>query len=421
MSNQRRSAGEGSISEYQVKKKAHAKDNGKRYLIKIRVTDSEGISRQVLRRGFTDKKDAQRALLELRNWSNDPKRATHDAAALTTGDYLDDWLDGLQLAPQTLSSYRRLVRLHMKPYLGQIRLQQLTGPKITAMYRTLERGGKADGSGNGLSAKTVRYVANVLHRALKDAERARLISGNPCDLAEPPSARAAASPEMVTWDAAQVRSFMDWAKDDGLEDHLRLIYQLGFATGARRGELLSLRWSDIDFDNSAVSIRRSVGSIRHHGGSIELVEGPTKSGKPRPIAIDSATLESLRDYKRQRAVLAFRLATGDAKVFGNIEGGFLLPDSVSGAFLGAQVRFGKWRAQRVADGIQEVAESHPRIRFHDIRHTHATILLRAGVHPKVMQERLGHSNITTTMETYSHVLPSMQKEAAEAIALALYR
>lgn len=291
------------------------------------------------------------------------------------------------------------------------------------MYRELETNGRADGKDGGLSAKTVRYIATVLHKALKDAVTEGLIPMNPCDKADPPPARAAKSPEMKVWTAEQVRIFMRWAEQYPLDSMQQTLFQLGFATGARRGELLALRWQDIDFEAGQVSIRRSLGSVRRHGSPSELIEGPTKTGKARVVDIDEATVAALRSLQRSRACLAFPLATSEALVFGDIEGQFLIPDSQSWAFNNAQANCRKWQLERARQGAEsDVVEVEllPLIRFHDIRHTHATILLRAGVHPKIVMERLGHSNITTTMETYSHVLPTMQKEAAQAIGRALY-
>jgi integrase len=418
MTTRRRQAGEGTISHYQVTARPELKDDGTRYLIKLIATGPDGERKQVLRRGFRTRKDAQEGLHSLRKQS-EKSEGFQEPSKQLVGDYLAMWLDGLRLAPQTMSSYRRLVRLHMTPHIGNIPLARLTPTRVKALYRHLESEGRADGAEGGLSAKSVRYIATVLHKAVKDAVTDGLIASNPCDKADPPPARAAISPEMTVWEVDQVRQFLGWAPE-GLTPTLFNIYQLGLATGARRGELLALRWSDVSLDSGDISIRRSLGTIRRYGSSSELIEGPTKAGKPRVVTIDETTVSLLRAFKRTRAALDFSLATGDALVFGNEEGEHLLPDSVSGAFIGAQTRFRKWQAERVRTKCLASIESLPRIRFHDIRHTHATILLRSGVHVKVVSERLGHSNPMTTMQIYSHVLPTIQREAADAIGRAIY-
>ncbi len=415
----RRQAGEGTISQYRVTPRPELKDDGTRYLIKMVVTGLDGERKQVLRRGFRTRAKAQQGLHSLRKRA-DKNDGFQEPSKQLLKDYLAHWLDGLRLAPQTVSSYRRLVRLHMSPHIGQIPIGRLTPARIRELYRYLEQHGRADGREGGLSAKTVRYVASVLHKSLKDAVGDGLISTNPCDKADPPPARAAISPEMTVWEASEVRRFLQWGTE-GLTSTLFNVFQLGFATGARRGELLALRWHDIDLDSGNISVRRSLGTIRRDGHT-ELIEGPTKAGKPRVVTVDDDTVAALRVYKRDRASLSFSLATADSLVFGDEEGESLLPDSVSGAFVGAQKRYQNVLIAGIDDPHKDVVilEGLPRIRFHDIRHTHATILLRAGVHVKVVSERLGHSNPMTTMQIYSHVLPTIQREAADAIGRAIY-
>lgn len=423
----RRQAGEGTISEYRVsKRRANVQlgisaDDGTRYLIKLRVTGPDGVPKQILRRGFTTREEAAAGLRDLIAKAGQPEGFAEPSKMLTR-DYLGEWLDGRRLAPQTMSSYRRIMRLHVVPHIGSISLAMLTSTRIDKMYRELETTGRADGGEGGLSAKSVRYIAAVLHRALADAVDKNLLTINPCDKAEPPPAKAAKSPEMKVWEAHDVAIFRDWSRD-GLSETLRTVYLLGFATGARRGELLALRWHDVDLDSGRLSIRRSVGDIRHYGKSVELVEGSTKSGKSRVVDLDPETVKMLREHRKQRAALAFPLAGSDALVFSDEEGSYLRPDSVSSAFVGAQGRCRKWQleqATKAAKGGPVEVDQLPKIRLHDIRHSSATILLKAGVHPKVVMERLGHSNIATTLQTYSHVLPTLQKEAAEALGAAIY-
>jgi integrase len=174
----------------------------------------------------------------------------------------------------------------------------------------------------------------------------------------------------------------------------------------RRGELLALRWRDLDLDAGRVSVRRSVGVVKTKGKGEQVIEGATKSGRERVVDLDVRTVEALRRYRMVRAGLLLALARDDALIFGDIEGGFLNPDRFSRRFTRALATCAS----------QADAPALPMIRIHDLRHTHATLLLAAGVPVKVVSERLGHSTVTITMEIYQHVMPGMQAEAAAKFA-----
>jgi integrase len=177
-------------------------------------------------------------------------------------------------------------------------------------------------------------------------------------------------------------------------------------TGMRRGEALALRWRDIDLDGSTISVRRSVGIVRVKGEGATVLEGPTKTGKPRVVDIGPNTVALLRAYRRERAGLALQLAAADALVFGDIEGRHLHPERFSRTFTEALARC----RRELAEAGQEPP---PVIRLHDLRHTHATLLLSAGEPVKVVSERLGHSSAVVTMTVYAHVLPGGQRKAAD--------
>jgi integrase len=177
-------------------------------------------------------------------------------------------------------------------------------------------------------------------------------------------------------------------------------------TGMRRGEALALRWRDIDLDGSTISVRRSVGIVRVKGEGATVLEGPTKTGKPRVVDIGPNTVALLRAYRRERAGLALQLAAAEALVFGDIEGRHLHPERFSRTFSEALARC----RRELAEAGQEPP---PVIRLHDLRHTHATLLLSAGEPVKVVSERLGHSSAVVTMTVYAHVLPGGQRKAAD--------
>lgn len=394
----RRQAGEGTISEYPTKA-------GLRFLIKYAATKPDGTKTMVLKRGYLSRKAAAEALREQRT-----KVATGQhvmSTRLTVGQHMGEWLDGLRLSPSTVASYRKNVRLHVEPHIGGMRLDQLTGTRLTALYRMLETEGRADGEG-GLAPRTVRYVHTIVHAALKAAVRDGRLAVNPADKAVPPSAREAASPEMHTWSSEELRAFLDWS--ERTNDELHIAWLLLAMTGMRRGEALALRWRDIDFDAATLSVRRSVTVVKTKGAGETLVVGTPKSGKARVIDVDPETLGKLRSYRAQLASVLLSLGRDDALVLGTIEGDARHPERFSRTF--------GYRLTAARKALGE--DTLPDIRLHDLRHTHATLLLRAGVHPKIVSERLGHSKVSITLDVYSHAVPTLQREAATKLASLVY-
>jgi integrase len=388
----RRRAGEGSIREYET-------TQGKRYMIVYRVTDPEtGERRQRWQRGFTTEGAATK---ELRK-----RLAKADAGEYVEpsreklGKYLDMWLAGLRHTPSTVASYRKNIRLHIKPALGGTPLAQITGPQLTRLYRQLEESGRRDGREGGLSARTVRYIHTIIHKALGDAVKAGMLPVNPADRASPPSAKQAQPPEMTVWPAEQLARFLGWAAERHAD--LATAWALMAATGARRGEALALRWADVDLDKARISVRRSATLIKRKGQGESIVEGPTKSGNARNVDVDPATVALLRRHRAHRAGLDLRLATPDALVFGRPTGQHLHPE-----------RFSRRFANAVRQARDELgADLLPVIRLHDLRHTHASLLLAAGVPVKELADRLGHTKPTITLSVYAHVIPSMSQSAS---------
>ena len=325
--------------------------------------------------------------------------------------YLTTWLDGLRLAPGTMAGYRGKARNHVVPYIGDVPLASLTSARLTALYRELEESGqrdhKGERTGRPLSARTVRGVATMLGAALGAAldDEAPLLARNPAVKARPPTAREAdaKAPEMHPWDARQLCRFLGWARENS---RVYAAWYVAAYTGMRRGELLALRWRDIDLDAGTISIRRSVGIVRVKGQKGILREGPTKTCKPRVVDIDPATAAVLRAWKRERGALALQLARSDSVVFGNHEGQFRQPERFSHLFRETQDRCARMLGE----------DAPPVIRLHDLRHSHATILLRDRENVKVVSERLGHASVTVTLTTYSHVLPGDQRQAAARFA-----
>lgn len=181
-------------------------------------------------------------------------------------------------------------------------------------------------------------------------------------------------------------------------------------TGMRRGELLALRWRDVDLDEGTIRVRRSVGLVRVKGEKAKIKEGDTKTSKPRTVDVDEATVALLRTHKRDRGSLALALARDDALVFGDQEGKHRHPERFSRTF---KDTLKKCRKQLEAQD----AEAPPDCRLHDLRHCHATLLLIKGVPVKVVSERLGHASPMITLTVHAlHVLPGNQSEAADSFA-----
>jgi integrase len=321
---------------------------------------------------------------------------------ITLGDWLrDEWLPSLaigKLRATTLASYRSHVEQHLAPTkLGAETLQDVTRERIAAHYAWLLKEGRADGSTDDkgklrpLSPATVRRIHATLHRALRDAVRSRLLPLNPADDIDLESAPRAGGALRI-WSAEQLGAFLESTRGDRLTALWRL---LSFC-GARRGEVLALRWDDVDLQLGTVSISKSRTPL-----AAEIVEMTTKTDRARVVALDPDTVDALREHAaRQLDELEGNSDALAARyVFTDEEGEPLNPRHVS-----------RWfhRATHHA--------ALPSIRLYDLRHTHASLLLQAGVPAKIVQERLGHSSITVTMDVYSHVIPQMDAEAAVKFA-----
>lgn len=405
----RRPPGEGSVFEYKLT------DGTIRFGIKFDAPTADGDRKQVMRRRdangqpWLDRDSAAAALRE--SLVKAGKGEWIEPSKQPTGEYLNTWYGGLRLAPGTLTRYRGLLDNHVIPYIGSIPLASLTSARLTALYRQLEESGhrnrKGERTGGPLSMRTVRGVASMLHAALESAlnDEVPLLGRNPAVKSKPPTAKQAEAnaAEMNPWTAEQLRRFLNWAETGS---HVYALWFVLAHTGMRRGEALALRWRDIDLDAATISVRRSVGIIRAKGKKGVIHEGPTKTTKPRVIDIDPVTVSVLRSWKRKRGAMALQLAQDKAVVFGDHEGRFRHPERISHLFREQQER-----CERALG-----AAAPPLIRLHDLRHTHATILLRDRENVKVVSERLGHANVTTTLATYSHVMPGDQRQAAARFA-----
>lgn len=397
-SSKRRSPGEGGCWPYKTKA-------GERYRVAGPVQMPDGTTGTARKRGFLTKTEGLEWLKEQQVAGK--KHEYLKPSKKTLGDYGAEVIDGMRLKPQTRASYVKNWRLHVQAYpIGSIPLAQLTGDALTSHYRRLEKSGRKDHrAGEGLSARTTRYIHTIIHAVLKQAIKSRLLSHNPADAATPPSAREAKAPEMHPWTAGQLAAFLRWA-DGELANFV--LWTVLAMTGMRRGEALSLRWRDIDFDAGCIRLRRSAGMVRYAGAGAEMVEDHPKSSKPRVIDLDPDTVAVLRAWRKARGLLALLLAREDALVFGDVEGNLRNGEHVWRQF--------KRDIERCRKALGLSDDELPMIRLHDLRHTHATLLLLAREPVHVVSQRLGHSSPVVTMGIYAHVLPGNQLEAANTFA-----
>jgi integrase len=322
-----------------------------------------------------------------------------DPSRETVGAYLERWLRDYvraNVAPKTRMYYTQVVRQHIAPRLGKKKLQQLRSVDIVEAERFwLEEGWLRTATQRGLSAKSVANMHRILHLALRHAVDWKLLAVNPIEGVKPPR-----------WERKE-QAWLDLEQARSLVSHLEstpagTAVLVKLSTGLRMGELLGLRWREIDLNGRSIALQQQLQWLDGHGYVMRAVKSHRSR---RPVSIDVDLVDVLRSHKaRQNEV---RLQAGELwqagdLVFANEVGRFLTPDQVRRALL---------RALRDA-GL-------PRIRPHDLRHTHASVLLRLRKPMKVVQERLGHSSYAITADIYSHVAPDLQEQAAGAFGAAL--
>ena len=303
-----------------------------------------------------------------------------------------------------LRYYRHLINRHVNPHIGSLRIQAVRPARITKLYRDLATTGGQNGK--GLSPRTIEYIHAVLRKAFRDAVLIdHVLPSNPVERAKRP--RKPAPEPGTVWSPSQLRAFL------AIAAHHRLFafYHLAAYTGARRGELLNLRWRDVDLDNAEIRISGSAAVIAG-----QRIEGTTKSGRSRTISIDPGTVQVLRDHRQRQA--ADRLKVGpdwkgsDQHVFTTGWGEPIHPDTAS-SLIAILIK-----THNQAEGLSP-ADRLPHARLHDLRHIHATTLLLAGVPVHVVAARLGHADPSITLRVYAHVVSEQMAEAADIFARAV--
>lgn len=336
-------------------------------------------------------KDVREKLTEA--MANADKGLIFDADNLKAGDYLDRWLNDAvkdTVRPTTYERYEGLVRKHIKPAIGRHKLTSLTPTHVRSLYRE-----KLDA---GLAPRTVQYIHVTLHKALKQAVADGLIPHNATEAVKPPQVR---QDEIHPLTPEEAKTLLETISGDRLE----ALYILAVHTGLRQGELLGLKWEDVDFEDATLRVRRTLTTAK--GGPI--LSEPKTRGSRRTVKLTKAACDALRSHLNRQ--------------LGEIDqaGGLWRPGGFDGLVFASEVGQPLDRRKVTARHLKPLLKRAglPDIRFHDLRHTCATLLLMRNVNPKVVSEMLGHATIAITLDTYSHVLPNMRDQAASAMEEAL--
>ena len=308
----------------------------------------------------------------------------------TVGAWMEVWFENvakIKVRASSHQSYRGYIDNHITPNIGSIPLEKLTTMDLQKFYRKLLAKGRverkeAEKQPKGLSAKTVRNINQVISSAMDFAVAQKIIPENPCKAVALPKVE---HKEMQTIPAEQLQAFLQEAKATGVYE----MYYIELATGLRRGELLGLKWTDIDWNNGIIKVRRQVARVDG-----QIVEAPLKTKNSyRAVTISQQAIEVLKQQKGK---------TNDEYVFPSPNGGPISPDSVNNMLKRVLARAGI-----------------PKVRFHDLRHTFATIALQNGVDIKTVSGMLGHFSAGFTLDTYAHVTTAAQKEAADTMGSVL--
>jgi integrase len=432
---------------------------GTRWYVKIELDPDAGTGqrKQKWHSGFRTRRDAERARIDL--LAKFDRGEYVEPSHQTVAEFLSDWLAAIEptVRPATFDSYKRNVRLHVVAHIGSMRLTKVDAGVLNGLYASLLASGRQrssrkgtgyspavveramslraegvsltgtakrlraeipeaahitkdtlasllrrttappadDVAGRGLDRRTVNYVHTIMHRALKDAVRWGRLARNPADAADPPRA-GPKSDGVHAWDAEALRHFLGESR--AADDRLYGLWVLLATTGMRRGEALGLRWSDVDLDAGRARVVQTIIQTR---SVVSIGEPKTARGR-RAVALDRATIAVLREHRQH--MRHERLLVGNdfndlGLVFHQPDGTWLHPDAVSEVFLRRVRRY-----------------DLPRLTLHGLRHTWATLALERGIHPRVVQERLGHSTIAITLGIYSHVSPTLHDEAAQLVA-----
>lgn len=333
--------------------------------------------------GFTSEKKANKAMIDM---IAELQKGTYvEPTTLRLNEYLDDWLKFKEkrVVHSTYLHYKGYINNHVKPALGNIKVSELTPKQVEDFYDSLLEN-------EILSERSIKHIHRILSNAISRGATKGEIPRNIMKVVEP---LKVPKNEMKYWDMETLNEFLN----NTLGEYHYTTWYLAAFTGMRQGEILGLKWDCVDFENKMLYIRRS---LKRSDGDYELAELKNNSSY-RSISISNSDIFVLKKHYNEQQRIKSR-AGKDYKdqnlVIATSNGNHVLPSNVGRAF-------------RRCLKYTEVNT----IRFHDLRHTHASMLFSLGTHPKIVQERLGHSSITVTLDTYSHMLPNMQQAVAESL------
>jgi integrase len=366
--------------------KGHIRKRGNKYAIVVDLgRDNQGKRKQKWFSGYDKKKDAEKDLPRVLNELNsgtfiEPSNEKYET-------YLEKWLRNKrkQIKPTTFDNYTRMVKNHIVPGLGHIKLEKLNRIHLKNFYNDLDEEKQ-------LAPASIKKVHAIVRSSLSDAVEDGILSKNIASGIKTPRIGPSA---IKVWDEVQLSQFLNVIK----EDPLYIAFHLPATTGMRRGEVLGLRWQDIDFENK---ILRVMQTITTEG----LSDAKTDTSDKRTIDLDDRTIAELK--KRKKQVIQDKLKAGAAYN----DHDFVVCSSL-GKHMSPRNFNRKWYKFRELTDL-------PEIRVHDLRHTHATLMLLQGIPVKVVSERLGHASIEITLNTYGHLLPSIQKEAIRLFSKNLF-
>jgi len=300
-------------------------------------------------------------------------------------DYLDEWLEIKQstVREKTWGLYESTIRIHIRPYLGKIRLKDLEPKQIQGLYLAKEQ--------NGTGARTINVMHSIICNSLKNAVRLGQLQNNPARVVSPPKYT---SPEMDIYSEHEIRQLLLAVKGTSLD----ALILLALTTGMRQSEILALKWSDVDWDRNTTSIQRQ---LRRKCKKPNYFSSPKTKSSIRTISLGVNTMEKLLEHhKNQKEKIGQNSQRWE-------ENDLIFPTAV-GTPIRQRNLHRKFKSTLESSGLRE-------IRFHDLRHTAASLMLNNGISPLIVAKRLGHSKVSITLDTYGHVLPGMQQESANLI------
>lgn len=315
--------------------------------------------------------------------------------------FISEWIESYKynIKQTTYESYKETIKNHIIPELGDYTLHTLRPSHLKALYSRKLKSGRADGKPGGLSNRSVKYIHTILRLALQQALEDELVSRNIAKAVTPPKVPR---PQIKYWEWGKAKAFLSETQ----KDRYYLFYLIALSTGMARGEILGLRWQDINFSKQTLSIRQTI--VNTNAGPLIQPSAKT-STRERTLDLSASLVEKLKFHKAKQSaeIVALKNKSHPGLIFTTSTGNLVRPRDIDRAFSRAAARINKKMQKE-----KKIEEYLSPLSLHGLRHTYATHLLEEGVHPKIVSERLGHSGIRITLDTYSHVSPRLHKEVA---------